>query len=175
MRRFWQINTIDVFNHDEINSISYLDIWKSVDPFEPSPIKLHLTDIRKLQHRELRNMYPLEEYLTNHCDPMPEDQFSNWMSDVTLYNNFKSWLEWQNLDKFTPTINKFLNSFRQFIKSEAGVLTTYEVNGRVYLKKRNEEGIKYGVKLRYIAADGFGAVFDNRRTISRRIQVRHFW
>lgn len=146
-RRFYELNTLDVLNHAEINSISYLDIWQSVDPMAEMPILPFLKELDIIQESEIRNMCLVEEWLTNCCEVVEsEDPSKGWWKPDSLYGNFKKWLEWQNKMGLLPTFNKFLNRISDFrLKGMTGVFE-YHVNGKLFRKHRGENGWKYSIK-----------------------------
>lgn len=146
MRRFWQIETKPFLDRDIINSLPYLEMWKSVDPYQDSPIISQLPIIHAIQHNEFRNMFPLEDYLKNFCRPLPMEEYKNWLTSDRLYDNFKSWLAWQNLQKFTPTCHRFTRSFRNFKIKKEGEVTSYDFGGVIYQKKRDSGEVKYGIQ-----------------------------
>lgn len=73
LRRFFQINSLEMLNHDEINSIDYISMWKSVDEnLVRGYIEEVLPEISKEQDKivskdelevfmEDNNLYPTEE------------------------------------------------------------------------------------------------------------------
>lgn len=145
-RRFYELNTLDVLNHAEINSIPYLEIWQSVDPLAEMPILPYLKDLDMAQESEIRNMCLVEEWLTNWCEIIEGEEHKGWWKPDSLYGNFKKWLEWQNKTGLLPTYNKFLNRIGYFRKKGANSTVDFYVNGKNFHKHRGENGWKYSIK-----------------------------
>lgn len=146
-RRFYELITLDVLNHAEINSIPYFDIWKSIDPMSEMPILPFLKDLDVVQESEIRNMCLVEEWLTNWCENVPsENPNEGWWKPDSLYGNFKKWLEWQNKSGLLPTFNKFVNRIADFRIKGISNAFEYHVNGINFKKHRGETGYKYSVR-----------------------------
>lgn len=150
MRRFWQINVDDNLknNWKEINSLSYLEMWQSINPLEDSPIKKYINDIADIQSKEFRNFFPLEEFLLDLCDEIKEDSNIIWNSSKEIYHSFKKWMMFQNRSKYVPTLAKFERSFQHFIVKKEGERVTYLVGDKTFIKKRINEGIRYNIRPR---------------------------
>lgn len=145
-RRFYEIQTLNVLDHQEINSIPYLEIWKSVNPLADSPIIEFLPELDRVQESEIRNKCFVEEWLTSWCKTIELDTPpQQWSKPKDLYMNFKHWLDWQNKVSMLPTYNKFLNRIADFKHSSDENGDEYFVGEKVFRKRKIESGMIYSI------------------------------
>lgn len=146
-RRFYEIQTLNILNHQEINSIPYLDIWKSVNPHADSPITEFLSELDHVQESEIRNKCFVEEWLTSWCKTISlETPHQQWSKPKDLYMNFKCWLDWQNKISLLPTYNKFLNRIADFKCSSDENGDEYSVGDKIFRKRKTESGMIYSIE-----------------------------
>lgn len=146
-RRFYEIQALDILDHQIINSLSYIDIWKSVDPYSEIPILPYLNELDLIQESEIRNMCLVEEWITNWCvEVSSPDPNQGWWKPDELYANFKKWLEWQNKSSLLPTHNKFLNRISDFKVKSFNSNSEFRVNDINFKKMRTEKGYKYSIR-----------------------------
>ncbi len=69
MRRFYEFNVQDILDWDLLATVDWEVIWKSVNEFEPSPIKSVQVDLDKAQE-ELRNQDPVELWVRDYLDSL---------------------------------------------------------------------------------------------------------
>lgn len=145
-RRFYEIPTLNVLNHQEINSIPYLEIWKSINPIADSPIVEFLSELDHVQESEIRNKCFVEEWLTSWCKTIElETPHQQWSKPKDLYMNFKQWLDWQNKISMLPTYNKFLNRIADFKRSSDENGDEFSVADKVFRKRKIESGMIYSI------------------------------
>lgn len=145
-RRFYEIKTLDVLNHQEINSIPYTEIWKSINPLADSPIIEFLQELDHAQESEIRNKCFVEEWLTSWCKTIGlETPHQQWSKPKDLYTNFKQWLDWQNKISMLPTYSKFLNRISDFksLSDENG--DEYSAGEKIFRKRKIESGMIYSI------------------------------
>lgn len=70
MRRFFEIECRDVFDHDEVNAFDFAALWRGVDHRGPSPIANEMDRIREIQNKQLK-ADPVTEYLDVGFGPQP--------------------------------------------------------------------------------------------------------
>jgi predicted P-loop ATPase len=82
MRRFYQMEAVDVLDWKAINSINYAELWCSVDPAAESPIVTVLDELQKAQE-DLRAKDAVEEWLDEHCE-----LGKAWTKSGELYDDY---------------------------------------------------------------------------------------
>jgi predicted P-loop ATPase len=82
MRRFYQMEAVDVLDWKAINSINYAELWCSVDPAAESPIVAVLDELHKAQE-DLRAKDAVEEWLDEHCE-----LGKAWTKSGDLYDDY---------------------------------------------------------------------------------------
>lgn len=129
MRRFYQIDCKDSFDHDVINKTDYYRLWQSVDEDAESPLlqnQQFFNNVKKHQHSK-RNMSDIECFLRHY--PNTERISSN-----ELWNDFKDYL----YNHAPGSVNKFRSTyFFKSLMSEAknidGLkITKFRSNGTFY-------------------------------------------
>ena len=111
-RRFWQLTCADKLDWENINSIDYSSLWRSVDHYCQSPILHHLAEIKEVQEREIRAKSLTEQWLEQCCKPT--DFNSSSPTSKTLYQNFQQWAQWQKLQQ-NYTFQQFSKELPQSI------------------------------------------------------------
>lgn len=134
-RRFWQINCADQIDWQVINSIDYMALWRSVDENSPSPILVHLSDIRKVQEAEIRVRDIVEQWIEETCEVVSFDDSSLTTSE--LYDSFKEFCLWQNQKTF-PQFQRFARDIKRIL----------EVSGQGPTSKKTNRGTTWSIRIK---------------------------
>ncbi len=126
-RRFWEIRCSELIDWAAINSISYLDLWRSIDEQGPAPVLPHLKKLRKHQEAELKAKDSVEHFLEDVYAPTTEGK---GVPAGRLYEDYKTYCEDANLKPLSsPRFGKRLQSLR-------------------VVRERHADGVRYFVKKR---------------------------
>lgn len=134
-RRFWQINCADQIDWEEVNSIDYLALWRSVDERAPSPILAHLREIRKIQESEIRAKDIVEQWVEEICEVVTFNEST--LTTAELYDFFKEFCLWQNQKSF-PQFQKFARDIKRIL----------EVSGQGPTSKKTNRGTTWAIRIR---------------------------
>jgi hypothetical protein len=134
-RRFWQINCADQIDWQAINSIDYLAMWRSIDENAPSPILVHLNDIRKVQESEIRVRDLVEQWIEEICEVVSFDESALTTSE--LYDSFKEFCLWQNQKSF-PQFQRFARDIKRIL----------EVSGQGAASKKTNRGTTWAIRIK---------------------------
>lgn len=134
-RRFWQINCADKIDWDAINQINYLALWQSVDERSDSPIKLQLSEIRKIQESEIRVKDIVEQWIEENCEVVSFDESA--MTTTDLYESFKEFCLLQNF-KAIPQLQKFARDINRIL----------EASGHGPVAKKSNRGTTWCIRIK---------------------------
>jgi hypothetical protein len=132
-RRFWQIDTMEKCDWNEINNFDYIALWQSVDENAECPILGVIDEISKIQNEKLRAKYPVEEWVENRCTltEEPTTQASK------AYADFKEYEKFADIPRRTT-----LTSFGRRLKQVPGIKHGKKTGGVFYnirLKTQDED------------------------------------
>lgn len=123
-RRFWQLESQPRIDWSTINSIDYLDLWRSVSEVEACPLAPYLSTIQTVQNEELRSKSFVEQWAQDFTEPC-EGGFKAKL----LYESFMEWGAWQGI-RAMPTFMAF----------------GLELKRLGFKKGKNREGVHYFIR-----------------------------
>lgn len=85
-RRYYQIDVLDRCDWDTINTISYTELWTSIDEDGPCPVVPYLSEIHATQNAVVRAKSNPELWMDERCEISPDGSMAS-----DLYKSFRDW------------------------------------------------------------------------------------
>lgn len=142
MRRFYQIDCLDLLNWDDINDINYVELWQSVNEFRPKGYTREVEADLKASQAELTQKEDVELFAEAIGINISVGPFKNFeLSDI--YYTYKVWshragAKTLSLPWFSKKlINKIkCNKIREWQDNK--LLTLYELNASCHIEMDKE-------------------------------------
>lgn len=125
-RRYWQLDCADKLDWEAINTINYLDLWRSVDEKSPCPLLSVLAEVSKVQDQKIRSKDLIEDWAEAILSCGKNDAKVN-PSSLELYESFKQHCSFQKINN-VPTFNRFSRRLPQVLKNLKWNIVPYRHN-----------------------------------------------
>ncbi len=131
VRRFYEIKTLDKLDWETINSLDYLSMWKSVDPYSICPISEYLEEI-KAKQEDMRSKDPVELFIQ---EKGIRSSFKKGSFIYPLKNVYKSYKCWADDNGYRALGSaNFGKKFKSFIGEKNQVRRSSGVAYHLYVE-----------------------------------------
>jgi hypothetical protein len=92
VRRFFQINTLDKMDWEEINALNYLNMWQSIDESQSEPFIKPVFKEFEEEQQTFKYHTPLEHFIKEEGLTLEKDETFTRVSRNNLYKQFSLWI-----------------------------------------------------------------------------------